>query len=152
MKTVPPWGSLFFFYPASDQGSPALCVTLSFLFSDSLFINSRLSNVSLWPLFLFAFLSSFCLCVFCWFLFLLFSFQFNSSFEVCFTRCFWLCLVQLVGFLFASAHLVALLSAKDENKHGNDIYTMLAELWLPQLGIWWVCLCRRVCLCVSMCV
>jgi len=24
---------------------------------------------------------------------------------------------------------VASLSAKDENKHDNDIYTMLAELW-----------------------
>lgn len=48
-------------------------------------------------------------------------------------------LLQLVLGFSLPAHPVALLSAKDENKHGNDIYTMLAELWLPQLGIWWVC-------------
>lgn len=47
-------------------------------------------------------------------------------------------LLQLVLGFSMPAHPVALLSAKDENKHGNDIYTMLAELWLPQLGIWWV--------------
>lgn len=82
------------------------------------------------------------------FTFTLFFFVF-FFFEVCFSRCCWLSLLQLVGF-FLPAHPVVLLSAKDENKHGNDIYTMLAELWLPQLGIWWVFLC--VCWCIGVCV
>lgn len=99
----PPCGSTF---STLSRIKDHLHFVSHFRFSDSLFINSRLSNVSLWLLF--RLLSQLCLlstvfslCVF-WFLFLLFSFQFNSFFEVCFTRCFWLCLVQLVGFLFAS--------------------------------------------------
>lgn len=79
--------------------------------------------IKVFSLFLFfAYLASFCLPFYCFFFFCVFV----RLPYACFLAFVW---VLSTFFVAYSLRILALLSAKDENKHDNDIYTMLAKLW-----------------------